>query len=74
MDKPWVEVREVCGLYGVTFETAKNKVSAGTFDVPTYRIGKKLVIDREVHETYFRRLREAGLRALDESTRCGQRT
>lgn len=66
---PWVEVREVCHLYGVTFETAKNKIAAGTFDVPTYRVGKKLVIDREVHVTYFRLLREAGLRALAESTK-----
>jgi predicted site-specific integrase-resolvase len=63
-EQPWVAVRDVCRLYGVTYETAKNKIHAGTFDVPVYKAGKSWVIDREVHETYFRRLREKGLAAL----------
>lgn len=61
---PWVAVRDVCHMYGVTYETAKNKISAGTFDVPTFKVGKILAIDRAVHEEYFRRLREIGLREL----------
>ncbi len=67
---PWVAVRGVCHMYGVTYETAKNKIHAETFDVPTYKVGKMWVIDKVVHETYFRDLREKGLRALAKSTTC----
>lgn len=66
-EMPWVAVKDVCQMYGVTYETAKNKIHAGTFDVPTYKVGKVLVIDREVHETYFRNMRLAGLRALNST-------
>jgi predicted site-specific integrase-resolvase len=63
-DFPWVPLREVCRMYGVTYETAKNKISAGLFDVPVFKIGKTWAVDRAVHEEYFRRLREKGLREL----------
>lgn len=63
-DKPWVALRDVCGLYGVSYPTAKNKIAQGTFDVPTYKVGKTIVIDRIVHETYFTNLRQAGLAAM----------
>lgn len=66
---PWVAVKDVCHMYGVTYLTAKNKISAGTFDVLTYRVGKTLVIDREVHEAYFRAMRQAGLAALQSTKR-----
>lgn len=68
MELPWVAVEDVCHMYGLTFASAKNKILAGTFDVPTYKVGKKLVIDREVHETYFRLMRERGLAALKSTT------
>lgn len=61
---PWVSVRDVCSMYGVTYETAKNKIHAGTFDVPTYKVGKLWVVDKHVHCEYFTRLREAGLQQL----------
>ena len=31
--------------YGLTFESAKSKIHADTFDVPTHKADKKLVID-----------------------------
>lgn len=65
---PWVAVEEVCHMYGVTFPTAKNKIHAGTFDVPVYKVGKKWVIDRAVHEAYFMAMREAGLAALKSTS------
>ncbi len=70
METPWVAVKDVCHMYGVTYPSAKNKISAGTFDVPTYRVGKMHVIDREVHEAYFMKMREAGLATL-KSTMSG---
>lgn len=65
---PWVAVKDVCHMYGLSsYDSAKNKIREGTFDVPTYKVGKLHVIDREVHETYFRLMRERGL-ALLKST------
>lgn len=61
---PWVAVKEVCHLYGRTYESCKNLICAGTFDVPTYKVGKKWVIDKAVHDAYFLSKRETGLRQL----------
>lgn len=60
----WVALSDVCGEYGVTYETAKNKVRMKTFPVPTFKVGKILAVDRVVHETYFQKLREKGLSQL----------
>ena len=73
METPWVDVRDVCHLYGVGYGTAKNQIAAGTFPVRTYKVGKKHVIDRVVHEeyfhdAYFRLHREQGLAALRSTT------
>lgn len=71
INAPWVALKDVCYMYGVKYTTAMNKVRDGTFDVTVYKVGKTWVIDREVHEAYFRRMREAGLAAL-HSTNSGQ--
>lgn len=64
VDPPWLALRDVCGAYGVTYETAKNKIHAGTFDVPVYKIGKQWVVDKAVHAEFFAKHREAGLQAM----------
>lgn len=61
---PWVAVEDVCHMYGMTYATAKNRIGLKTFPVEVYKEGKKWVIDKEVHETYFRLKRERGLHAL----------
>lgn len=63
-DTPWVALRDVCHMYGVTYETAKNKLHLETFPVPVYKVGKTIVIDRVVHEQYFMHYRNAGLQHL----------
>lgn len=68
-EKPWVAVEAVCELYGYTYATSKNKIALGTFPVKTYKVGKKHVIDKEVHEGFFRRQRDAGLQALESTDR-----
>lgn len=64
IESPWVAVSKVCHLYGVGYDTAKNKIAAGTFEVPVYKVGKIWVIDKQVHDAYFRKMRELGLKAL----------
>jgi predicted site-specific integrase-resolvase len=70
-NKPWINVQDVCSMYGVSYGTAKNQIAAGTFPVMTYKVGKKHVIDRVVHEEYFRLKRAQGLAAL-QSTSSGR--
>ncbi|AEY69579.1 excisionase [Burkholderia phage vB_BceS_AH2] len=48
----------------MTLESARNAVAAGRFPVPTYKLGKLIVIDRAVHEEFFASKRRAGLLAL----------
>lgn len=67
-ETPWLAVRDICHLYGVTYETAKNKIHMENFPVPVYKVGKMWVVDREVHEQYFLRHREAGLQVLKSTT------
>lgn len=66
---PWVAVEDVCGAYGVNYATAKNQIAMRTFPVKTYKVGKKHVIDKEVHAEFFRLRREAGLSALKSTRR-----
>lgn len=61
---PWVTVESVCHMYGYNYQTAKTKIQNGTFDVPTYKVGRTPVIDRVVHEKFFMMKREAGLQAI----------
>ena len=63
-DVPWVAVEDVCHMYGLTYPSAKNKIASKNFPVLTYKVGKIHVIDRQVHEEYFRRQRERGLALL----------
>ncbi len=65
---PWVSVESVCAAYGFGFLTAKNKIRAGTFPVPTYKVGNRHVIDKAVHEKFFELRRQSGLSALAKST------
>jgi predicted site-specific integrase-resolvase len=65
IEPSWVTVESVCQCYGVSYPVALNRISVGTFPVPTYKVGKRRVIDRAVHDEYFMKHRRAGLLALD---------
>lgn len=63
-EQPWLALKEICHLYGLTFESAKNAIKRGRFPVSTYKVGRTIVVDREVHANYFSIKREKGLKAL----------
>ena len=65
--RPWVALSEVVDQYGMTLESARNSILAGRFPVPTYRLGRRIVIDKEVHEEFFAAHRKAGLQELRNS-------
>lgn len=64
MECPWVALRDVVHLFGVGYETAKNRIYAETFPVPVRREGKLLVVDKAVLEAYFSARREQDLAKL----------
>ena len=66
-EAPWIALRDVAYMYGVTYETAKNKVLAGTFPVPVRKVGKIWVILKHVHEGYFAKLTAEDLETLANS-------
>lgn len=61
MECTWVALRDVVHLFGVTYETAKNRIYAENFPVPVRREGKLLVVDKAVIERYFEERRAADL-------------
>jgi len=66
----WVALKDVHQHYGFSsLGAARNAVAAGRFPVPTYKMGRLIVIDKVVHDEFFRRKREAALRALDDNNR-----
>lgn len=61
---PWVPLKDVVHLFGVRYETAKNRIYAKTFPVPVRREGRLLVVDKAVLEAYFAAQREKDLSRL----------
>lgn len=68
IEPTWMLLRDVCACYALTYESAMNKVHAGTFPVPTFKVGKHWVVDKAVHAEYFAQHREAGLLALKSTS------
>lgn len=66
MDCPWVTLKDVVHLFGVTYATAKNRIYAETFPVPVRREGRLLVIDKAVLEQYFEDRRAEDLARLSQ--------
>lgn len=61
MECPWVALKDVVHLFGVTYETAKNRIYAENFPVPVRREGRLLVVDKAVLDRYFAERRAADL-------------
>lgn len=66
MECPWVALRDVVHLFGVTYETAKNRIYAENFPVPVRREGRTLVVDKAVLERYFEERRACDLARFSE--------
>lgn len=72
MECPWVALKDVVNLFGVTYETAKNRIYAENFPVPVRREGRLLVVDKAVLERYFEERRAEDLArfsAMNDSTK-----
>jgi len=71
-EKPWVALKDVYEHYGMSnMGSARNAVAANRFPVPTYKMGRLIVIDRVVHEEFFESRRRAGLFAIRNNNENG---
>ena len=56
---------ELAGLFGyANVQSVHCAISKGTFPVPTYKVGKRRVADREVVTAFFKYHREQGMQQL----------
>lgn len=67
MECPWVALRDVVHLFGITYETAKNRIYAENFPVPVRKEGRLLVVDKAVLERYFDERRAEDLARLSSA-------
>lgn len=64
-DRNWFHLHEVATEYGYSsLASAQAAVRGGTFPVPTYKLGRRIVVDVDVHAAFFRRKRQEGLQEL----------
>ena len=62
---PYVLIEDLTILFNYkNVESTQRAISRGTFPVPTYRVGKRRVADREVVRAYFRKMRDEGLKEV----------
>jgi predicted DNA-binding transcriptional regulator AlpA len=64
MERPWLGLKEVAELFGMTLGSARNAIAEQRFPVPTYKLGKRVVADRAVVEQFFASRRAEGLKAI----------
>ena len=67
MECPWISLREVVHMFGITYETAKNRLYAENFPVPVRKEGRLLVVDKVVLERYFEERRAEDQARLSSS-------
>ena len=67
MECPWISLREVVHMFGITYETAKNRLYAENFPVPVRKEGRLLVVDKVVLERYFEERRAEDLARLSSA-------
>lgn len=65
---PYMQIEEFAPLFGYKVNSAKNVIGEGRFPVMTYKLGRRIVADRDVVDAYFKARRQQGLAALKEST------
>ena len=68
MECPRISLRDVVLLFGITYETAKNRLCSENFAVPVRKEGRLLVVDKAVIEAYFDKRRAEDLARLSSSS------
>lgn len=69
LKKEWMSLEEVAPLFGLQVGSLKNLINTGKFPVPTYKLSRRHVVDKEVLAAYFETQRKAGLKKLKKAKR-----
>lgn len=65
-DDNWIDLKDAAPKFGMSYGSAKNAVLLDRFPVETYKVGRRVVIDRQVMAAYFEAKRVAGMKRLEE--------
>lgn len=72
-DQSWIDVRDVAAQFGMTAPSIKNAILEKRFPVPTYKLGKRHVIDKDVLAYYWAERKADGMKGLKEGPAPKQR-
>jgi len=61
MERPFMNLNELSELVGMTEQGIRNAITRGAFPIPTYKLGRNRVADKEVVSQYFQTKRNNGL-------------
>lgn len=64
MERPWLGLKELADVFGLTVGSARNAIAEERFPVPTYKLGKRVVADRAVVEEFFATRRAEGMKQV----------
>jgi hypothetical protein len=64
--RPWLTLEEASALLGMKPSYAKQLVHIENFPVPVERLGRKVIVMKDVMNEFFRNMSERGLKALRE--------
>lgn len=65
-EQTWIDVKDAAPLFGMSHEGIKNAISMDRFPCPTYKLGRRRVIDREVLAAFFAEQKAKGLQILKD--------
>ena len=65
-EQSWIDVREIAAQFGMTAASIKNAILEKRFPVPSYKLGKRHVIDRDVLAAYWAERKADGMKGLKE--------
>jgi predicted site-specific integrase-resolvase len=65
-ERSWMPLDQAAHLLGIKLKTAQNSISAGTFRLPTYKLGKRRVVDRAVIARFFELKRSEGIEVIEK--------
>lgn len=63
----WITIKDAAPQFGMTPGAIMNLITREKFPVPTYKLGKRRVIDRTVLRAFFEAKRTEGLSRLAQS-------
>jgi hypothetical protein len=64
MERPYLTTHELAELFNISKGGLLNAISREEFPLPTYRLGKQRVADRQVVEAFFKARRLEGLQKI----------